>query len=273
MRVAVVGAFGTVGTAILDHLDRDEHRVTALDVAEHPDYDGTIVDARSADDLAGSFAGHDAVVHLARGPFEDQDGLFDNLRMCHAVLDAVRQTGVETVVYASTNHVVGTYEEELAPEIYYPGHDVTIDHTDPIRPDSQYAVEKAYGEALGRYAVDHEPRPERFFAIRIGTIRREPRDHPFCMAEEGVERGDWERDSEAYDEMVARVRATWQSRRDFAHMIDRCVRTEHAGFEVFYGVSDNDRRWLDIEHARSTIGYDPQDNGEEWEENPAGPSN
>jgi len=33
--------------------------------------------------------------------------------------------------------------------------------------------------------------------------------------------------------MVARVRATWQSRRDFAHMVDRCLWTSDAGFEVF----------------------------------------
>jgi hypothetical protein len=89
------------------------------------------------------------------------------------------------------------------------------------------------------------------------------------MAEEGVERGDFERDSEAYDEMVARVRATWQSRRDFAHTVDRCLWTSDAGFEVFYGVSDNDRRWFDIDHARDVIGYDPRDNGEEWDARPA----
>jgi hypothetical protein len=69
--------------------------------------------------------------------------------------------------------------------------------------------------------------------------------------------------------MVARVRATWQSRRDFAHTVDRCLWTSDAGFEVFYGVSDNDRRWFDIDHARDVIGYDPRDNGEEWDARPA----
>jgi hypothetical protein len=33
-------------------------------------------------------------------------------------------------------------------------------------------------------------------------------------------------------------------------------------------LSDNDRHWLDIEHAWRVIGYDPQDNGEEWDTPP-----
>jgi hypothetical protein len=52
-------------------------------------------------------------------------------------------------------------------------------------------------------------------------------------------------------------------------MVDRCLWTSDAGFEVFYGVSDNDRRWFDIDHARDVIGYDPRDNGEEWDARPA----
>lgn len=34
---------------------------------------------------------------------------------------------------------------------------------------------------------------------------------------------------------------------------------------MFYGVSDNDARWCDIEHARETVGYDPQDDAADWE--------
>jgi NAD+ dependent glucose-6-phosphate dehydrogenase len=34
---------------------------------------------------------------------------------------------------------------------------------------------------------------------------------------------------------------------------------------VLYGVSDNDRRWLDIEQPRDVVGYEPRDNGEREE--------
>lgn len=271
MNVAIVGAFGTVGTAVIDHLDDDPgYDFTYVGHREYPDREMVVADAEHVEELRPIFEGHDAVVHLALAPYDDDGDLaaqWANLQMCHAVLDAAVDAGVDTLIYASTNHVVGTYEEAYAPDVYHPGHGITLDHEVPIRPDSLYGVGKAYGEALGRYAVDHAG-IDRFFALRIGTIRGSEYDHPYCMAEEGVERGEWDRGSEAYAEMAARVKATWQSRRDFAHMIDRCLQTEHAGFDVFYGVSDNDRRWFDISHARDAIGYDPRDNGEEWDAPP-----
>ena len=46
------------------------------------------------------------------------------------------------------------------------------------------------------------------------------------------------------------------------------METSGAGFDVFYGVSDNDRRFWDVDHARETIGYDPRDNAEAWTEPP-----
>jgi len=46
------------------------------------------------------------------------------------------------------------------------------------------------------------------------------------------------------------------------------ARDETVGFGVFNGVSDNDRRWFSIDHARERIGYDPRDNGEEWDAPP-----
>jgi len=76
--------------------------------------------------------------------------------------------------------------------------------------------------------------------------------------------GEYERGSEPYERDLARMKAMWQSRRDFAHQVDCCLRDDTVSFDIFYGVSDNRRRWLDLEHARSVIGYDPRDDGEDW---------
>jgi hypothetical protein len=38
--------------------------------------------------------------------------------------------------------------------------------------------------------------------------------------------------------------------------------------DVFWGVSDNDGRWVDLEHGREVLGYDPQDNGADWNSPP-----
>jgi hypothetical protein len=48
-------------------------------------------------------------------------------------------------------------------------------------------------------------------------------------------------------------------------MVDRCLRDDSVSFDVFYGVSDTDRSWMDVEHAKDVIGYEPQDNADEWD--------
>jgi len=60
------------------------------------------------------------------------------------------------------------------------------------------------------------------------------------------------------------LKAIWQSRRDFVQMVDLCLHYDGPRFDVFYGVSDNPRCWLDIEHAKKALGYLPHDNAESW---------
>jgi len=50
------------------------------------------------------------------------------------------------------------------------------------------------------------------------------------------------------------MKGMWQSRRDHAQMVERCFADETVEFDVFYGVSDNDRRWFDIDHAGTSSG-------------------
>nr|WP_277999970.1 hypothetical protein [Halocatena marina] len=40
-------------------------------------------------------------------------------------------------------------------------------------------------------------------------------------------------------------------------------------FGIFSGASNNQRRWYDLEHARSQIGYHPQDDAGTWDSPPA----
>lgn len=274
MDVLITGANGTVGTAVLDALrDRDEYSFTALDVEAHPDRETIVADVAEYDDLRPAFDGIDAVVHLAVYP----PGIIDenweridavNVQGTYNVLEACRDAGVDQVVFSSTNHVVGMYEEEFAPEIYGPDSEILIDHTDPVRPDSYYGVSKLFGEHLGRFHVEKKRAPNQFYALRICSLRRPEYDHPYGDAEKAVKDGDTERGSEEYDRLVARMKSVWFSRRDCAHMVEQMLVDESVTFDVFYGVSGNDRRWHDIEHAKEVLGYDPQDNGEEWDAPP-----
>jgi len=55
----------------------------------------------------------------------------------------------------------------------------------------------------------------------------------------------------------------WLSYTDCAHLFDCCVTADY-GYEIVYGISDNDRKYYDIEPTREILGYDPQDNSADY---------
>lgn len=56
----------------------------------------------------------------------------------------------------------------------------------------------------------------------------------------------------------------WCSQRDIVSLTECCVNApESVRFDIFYGMSDNRWRWVDLAHAREVVGYVPQDRGED----------
>ena len=55
--------------------------------------------------------------------------------------------------------------------------------------------------------------------------------------------------------------------RDIVQLWELCINADQSlRFDVFYGMSNNDWRWVDIEHARDVLGYAPQDRAEDhWD--------
>jgi len=274
MDVLSTGAYGRCGTALIDHLyDRPDDEFTNLNRSDRPDdhpyggYETVVANVSDYDDIRPAFDGQDAVVHWAADPSTGaswESVLESNIIGTYNVLEAAREAGVEQVVFASTNHVVGMYETELAPELYELDSDILVDHTSPVRPDSYYGVSKAFGEDLGRYYIENHDYPKQFYSLRICNVAGATHDHPYAKVEEAVSKGELERGSEEYMRRLNRHKAMWHSRRDLAHQVDCCLQDDSVEFDIFYGVSDNDRRWFDLEHARAVIGYNPRDNGEEW---------
>ncbi|MFC5134663.1 MULTISPECIES: NAD-dependent epimerase/dehydratase family protein [Haloferacaceae] len=278
MDVLVTGPYGRVGTAIIDNLhDEPEYEFTYLNRsdrdADHPygQYETVVADVGDFEAIRPAFEDVDAVIHLAAYPYTDgtwDDILEPNVVGTYNVLEAAREAEVDSVVFGSTNHVMGMYEEEFAPELYELDFDLALSHEDPVRPDSYYGTSKVFGEALCRQYVERYEYPKHCYMVRICSVRHPEYDHPYGDAERAVDEGELERGSEEYDRQVRRMKAMWQSRHDFAHQVECCLRDEDVEYGVFNGVSDNDRRWFSIENARHDLGYDPQDNGEEWGEPP-----
>ena len=247
MRVLLTGAHGRVGTAITDHLET-QYDWTLLDREDDSDRETEVVDIADRPAVEEVVDGHDAVVHLAADPGRPgtwASVLENNLIGCYNVLDAAAEAGVERFVFASTNHVVGGWKDERLDELF--AGDCLLDHETTVRPDSYYGASKAFGEALCRYYVDYEEAPDRAYALRIGGVHDRDNDRPT-----DTEKG----------------RAGWLSRRDCAHLVDRCLTADGPEFGIFYGVSDNATRYYDIEHPRQAIGYRPQDDAADWEGSP-----
>ena len=136
-----------------------------------------VADIGDLDALVAACAGIDAIVHLAATSAVDsvwEAVLESNLIGTYNVFEAARRAGVPRVVFASSNHAIGTYELQAAPALDLDD-DRVYDHTAEIRPDSLYGVSKVYGEALGRHYVDQHGLS--VVCLRIGGTR-DPTTHP-----------------------------------------------------------------------------------------------
>lgn len=133
--------------------------------------------------------------------------------------EAVHKAGVKRVVYASSNHSIGYYQNtEL------------VDATMPVRPDGMYGVSKCFGEALSRYYFD------RFgietVCLRIGSCIEAPR--------------------------TRRMLSTYLSHDDLVELLRCSLFTPRVGHCIVFGMSDNAAPWWDNRHA-SHLGYRPRD--------------
>jgi NAD+ dependent glucose-6-phosphate dehydrogenase len=243
--VLLTGAGGRVGQAIL-HGIGEAHKWRLLD--REPlssdrlppgvtDDDVVVADVTDGEAIADAMDGVGAVIHLAGDPRPEapwNSVLSNNIDGTQTVFEAAVAAGVEKVAFASSNHAVSAYEtDERTPEMYRTDDDYLLDGTELPRPGNLYGVSKAAGETLGRYYHDAEGLS--VVCVRIGNLTQE---HP----PRNYERG----------------QAMWLSHRDCAHLFDRCIRADY-GYEIVYGISDNERKYYSLDRAKAVLGYDPQD--------------
>ena len=293
--VLVTGPYGEAGEAILNHLyDKEKYNFTFLNKTDHPDYETHVADVADYDAIRPAFEGQDAVIHLAAqsDAGADFEGVIEpNVVGVYNVLKAMEDASVEKLIFASSQRVMGLYEEDHAPELYdedYPSEfdPFRLTHETLPKPDGYYGASKVFGENICRVHARRDAAPEQIYSLRISSVRTQEYDHPYGDAERGVDRseehelgpedevwdqsqtGSWQRDSDEYEEMVKRLKASWTSQRDFAHLLECCLEDDSVTYDTFYAVSENASRWFDIEHAKAVLDYDPQDDGSKWNSPP-----
>ncbi len=191
---------------------------------------GTVVsgDITDLDSLKPHFKDVHTVLHLAgqASPSADWASLLKlNIIGTYNVFLLAKEFKCSRVIYASSIHAVSGYPA-----------DVQVKPSDPVNPGDLYGVTKCFGEALARYIAEQEGLSS--IALRIGAFQ--PRSA--AKGDAGIDMLD-----------------AFVSHRDLDQLIRKCIDARHLKFAIFNGLSDNRFKRLDITNARQILGYAPQD--------------
>src|SRR5687768_10916117 len=241
MRLLITGINGLIGSLLRDALQQT-HTVYGLD--REGEFSEQILSADISDytqvaQAVRQFSPLDAIIHLAGNPKVDaswESVLNANIIGTRNIFEAAREFQVPQVVYASSNHVTGAYHG-FEPDLYkytQPG-PPTISPEDPIRPDSDYGLSKAFGEAVARYYFDRWG--IKAICLRIGAVMKD--DDPAKQSQN---------------------RRIWLSHRDLVQLVEKSL-TSDVTFGIYYGISNNKDAFWDISNARADLGYEPEDDG------------
>ena len=260
-RVMVTGVYGLVAGALYSWLRQRPERYDVWGLGRRrersqraprqreltvPDDRFVLSDLSDVDSLTRDLEGVDVVAHLAADPRPDASWekiLQSNVIGTRNVFEAAHRAGVQRVVYASSVMVSWGYQQEepykaIAECRLDPGAVDSIPvvtHEWPVRPTGLYPASKVWGEVLGRYFADVHGLS--VLCVRIGWVNAE--DTPW--SEPGMA-------------------PIWCSQRDVARLMELAVNAPpELRYDIYYAVSNNEQRWVDIEHAREAIGYIPLD--------------
>ena len=244
--VLITGAAGNLGRKLRAHL-AGRVEVRALDRDPRGDPGVAAADLGTWGDWHHRFRGADVVFHFAADPEADRpwpDLIGPNVDTLIHAYQAAALGGVKRVVFASSNHVMGGYQDDAGVSLGpatppRPGLRYRVDGVP--RSSAAYAAAKLFGERLGRcYAESHGMET---IAVRIGWVWRGGDNVPANLPQE---RGEW-------------FRLMWLSDRDYLHLMDRCLAADlPEKFVVVNGMSANTGMPWDLGPGRA-LGYHPQD--------------
>lgn len=227
-RLLLTGAAGNLGQVLRPRLKAHAEVLRVSDLAAPgpagPGEESVPCDLADAAAVSRLVQGADAIVHLGgvsvERPFEEI--LPANIQGIYNLFEAARIHGVQRVVFASSNHVIGFYEQgkQLDPNV-------------PLRPDGYYGLSKAYGEHLSRFYFDRYGIET--VCLRIGSSFPEPRDR--------------------------RMMVTWLSYDDLTDLVTRSLFTPDVGHLIVYGASANRDSWWNDDAAK-VLGFVPKDSSE-----------
>jgi nucleoside-diphosphate-sugar epimerase len=240
MRVFFTGGSGKAGRHAIPHLVAQGHHVTNIDLVplRHPgvpDLKVDLVDGHqvfnamaspaSGAELDDPLGPYDAVVHFAAIPSmfltADNETYRVNVLSTYNILDAATKLGIKKVIVASSETTYGVCfaAGEVRPD-YIP-----VDEEHPTVPEDSYAMSKVCNEATARSFQARTGFD--VYALRINNVI-EPHEYlSYAKA--------WRETPEIRRRNIF----AYIDARDLGHMVDRCLRTDGLGYQVF-NVSNDD---------------------------------
>lgn len=166
MRLAVTGAAGHVGRAVVEVARAEGHDVVAIDreTSSERAEDIVVLDLADYSAVVGAFDGCDALIHLAAiiGPDRDPDHVVhDNnvVSSYHALRGAV-EVGMSRICQASSINAIGGRFSRIPRYDYFP-----LDELHPPYPEDPYSLSKLICEQQADAIV------RRFESVSIASLR------------------------------------------------------------------------------------------------------
>jgi UDP-glucose 4-epimerase len=268
VRIAVTGGSGKLGRQVVASLAEAGHEVVNLDRVAGAGPGSMRVDFTDAGQVLDALdGGFDALVHLAAIPAPglapETETFRNNMLTTFNVMHAARRAGIDTIVAASSETVLGIPFDTPPP--YIP-----LDENYETRPESVYSLVKALEEELYRKLVRWNERLS-ITALRFSNVMA-PEDYaafPAYDSDAALRKWNLWGYIDARDGAQAVLRAIERNKPGFDVFIiaaaDTVMSRPNAELvtEVFPGVEVrgslglNDTL-LSIEKARRELGYEPQ---------------
>src|SRR5215207_623170 len=239
LKILITGINGMIGT-VLRNAFQTTQDVYGLDLdGEFSDrvLSADLSDYQQAARVLQQVSPLDAVIHLAGNPSVQaswESVLKANIIGTRNIFEGAREFGIPRVIFASSNHATGAYHG-FEPELntFTQPQTPKISPYDPVRPDSDYGVSKVFGEAVARYYSDRWD--IKAICLRIGAVLED--DDPTADSQN---------------------RKIWLSHRDLIQLVEKSLST-NVKFGIYYGVSNNQGAFWDINNARADLGFEPVD--------------
>ncbi len=231
-RILLTGAAGLLGQQLRPALAARATFLRSTDIAPlaDPAANEELVTADLGDRAAAArlVDGIDAIVHFGGISKEADFATVSrvNIDGFQALYEAARRAGVKRVVFSSSVHAIGFYDQTTV-----------IDAAAPYRPDSNYGIAKVFGEALAQLYWDKHGIET--VSLRIGSCEPKPSNRRHLL--------------------------TWLSFRDMIQLVERSLNVPRVGHMIVYATSNNRASFWDNRLA-TPLGYRPQDSADDYAE-------